>query len=731
MFVKQTTALTAACFLGAESSAWADSFLGAYQSSAKQKGWYDRPMRWAQVAFAEDDPGNYDPQFWLDYFKRLHIDAACLNAGGVVAFYPTEIPMHYRSKWLGNMDTFGDLMKGCRALGMNVIARTDAHACHQDVYDAHPDWIAVDAQGNKRKHPSDPDYWITCALGPYNFEFMTTVHEEIMTKYMVDGIFTNRWAGSGMCYCEHCEKNFHAFSGMALPGTLDPLDSARRQYVVWHQQRLFELWRLWNDRIQKINPNASYIANAGGGALSELDMKTVSELAPTLFADRQGRAGLMAPWANGKNGKEYRATMGNKAIVGIFSVGLEDKYRWKDSVQSDDEIRLWVMDGVAQGLRPWFTKFDAKVIDKRWMPVVEEIYKWHAANEVYLRNERPLARVALVYSQQTATFYGGENARAKVEDPSLGFYQALVEARIPFEMVHDHLLDPEHISQFRTLILPNIAALSTVQCKQIEEFVERGGSVVATFETSLYDEWGVRRKNFGLASLLGVNYGGKVEGPMLNSYLTLEKDPATGRFPALLRGFEDAVRIINGVNQVAITPEGKGVYPLEVVPTYPDLPMEEVFPRKGVKGQVGAVMRELGKGRVVYFPGDIDRTFWETLDFDQARLLRNAVLWATNEPAPLTVEGKGVLDVSVWTQKNSMTAHLVNLTNPMMMKGPIREIIPTTKQQVSVRVPQGQKVTRVHLLVAGTDAQYTNEGGVIRLEVPSIALHEVVAIDLA
>ncbi len=110
-------------------------------------------------------------------------------------------------------------------------------------------------------------------------------------------------------------------------------------------------------------------------------MKTIGELAPTIFADRQARSGLMAPWANGKNGKEYRATMGKKAIVGIFSMGLEEKYRWKDSVQNGDEIRLWVADGIAQDLRPWFTKFDAKLIDKRWVPVIEEIYKWHFANE--------------------------------------------------------------------------------------------------------------------------------------------------------------------------------------------------------------------------------------------------------------------------------------------------------------------------------------------------------------
>jgi hypothetical protein len=730
-FVMQAAGLTVSSYLDMKPGTWDLSLAAAAELATPPRGWYDRPMRWAQVGFVEDDPGNYDQKFWVDYFKRIHVDAVCLNAGGVVAFYPTEIPMHYRSKWLGKMDLFGNLMKSCRALGMNVIARTDAHACHQDVYATHPDWIAVDESGKKRRHPSDPDYWITCALGPYNFDFMTTVHQEIMTKYMPDGIFTNRWAGSGMCYCEHCVSNFHNFSGLPLPRTLNPQDPARKQYVVWHQQRLFELWRLWNGKIQAINPNASYIANAGGGALSELDMKTVGELAPTLFADRQARSGLMPPWANGKNAKEYRATMGNKAIVGIFSMGLEEKYRWKDSVQSSDEIRLWVMDGVAHGLRPWFTKFDAKVIDPRWLPVVEGIYKWHAANEAYLRNTHPLARVGLVYSQQTAIFYGGENAQRKVEDASLGFYQALIEARIPFEMVHDRLLDPAHIDQFRTLILPNIAALSTAQCKQIEEFVARGGSVVATFETSLYDEWGVRRNDFGLASLFGANYAGEVSGPMLNSYLSLQKDSATGQFHPLLHGFEDSVRIINGANQAKVKASGIGTYPLQVVPTYPDLPMEEVFSRKDTPGQVGAIAREVGKGRVVYLPADIDRTFWETLNFDQAKLLRNAVLWATNEVAPLSVEGKGILDISIWSQTNSITAHLVNLTNPMMMKGPIREIIPISQQKVSIRIPPGRRISRVHLLVAGTDVHYTNDASIIRLEIPSIDLHEVIAIDLA
>jgi hypothetical protein len=118
------------------------------------------------------------------------------------------------------------------------------------------------------------------------------------------------------------------------------------------------------------------------------------------------------------------------------------------------------------------------------------------------------------------------------------------------------------------------------------------------------------------------------------------------------------------------------------------------------------------------------------ISIDHARLLKNAVLWATNEEQPLEVSGAGVLDISIWMQKNSMAVHLVNLTNPMMMKGPIREIIPAPPQQVRIRVPEGRKITGVHFLVSGGKASFRQTNNVIDVAVPSIGLHEVIAVDL-
>jgi putative glycosyl hydrolase-like family 6 (GHL6) protein/glycosyl hydrolase family 42 (putative beta-galactosidase) len=693
--------------------------------------WVNKPMRWAQLTLVEDDPGKFDPKFWLDYFKRTHSDAVCLSAGGCVAYYPTKVPFHHRSQWLDNSDPFGELVAGCRKLDMVVIARTDPHATYDDVHDEHPDWIAVDASGQRRRHWASPEMWVTCALGPYNFEFMTEVKREIMSRYRVDGIFINRWDGSGMCYCEHCHKHFHETTGLSLPRTNDLQDPGRRGYVLWRQQRLFDLWQLWDREVRKVNPNSCVIPNTGGGATSSLDMKKIGEMAPTLIADRQARRGLTVPWANGKNGKEFRATMGGKPIVGIFSVGVEEPYRWKDSVQSEAEIRIWVADGIANDLRPWFTKFSGVLHDERWLRVVEDIYRRCARWEKYLRNETPLARVGLVYSQQTAWFYGGDRAGARVEDHTLGWYQALIEARIPFEMVHDRLLDAAHLDPFKTLILPNITALSDAQCRQLREYVARGGSLIATYETSLYDEWGVKRKDFALADLFGVNFTGKIDGPMHNAYLRLEHEAARGH--PLLKGLEDAPRIVHGVWRLDVRETFSFPQrPVTLIPSYPDLPMEKVYPRVTRTDKAEVYLRDLGLpgGRVVYFPWDIDRTFWEVLCVDHFKLLRNAVEWATNEESPVTVTGPGILDLTVWRQKDSMTVHLVNLTNPMMMKGPMRELIPVGPQKVRLRLPDGIKPRKVHLLAANKTPRVERAGHHLTFTVPSVLDHEIVAIDL-
>ena len=87
-----------------------------------------------------------------------------------------------------------------------------------------------------------------------------------------------------------------------------------------------------------------------------------------------------------------------------------------------------------------------------------------------------------------------------------------------------------------------------------------------------------------------------------------------------------------------------------------------------------------------------------------------------------------MLDVTIWRQRESLTVHMVNLTNSMTMKGSIREFIPSPPQEATTRVPAKPK--RVHLLVSAHQPAVREAAGEVTLTVPSILDHEVIAIDL-
>ncbi|HTH81643.1 MAG TPA: alpha-amylase family protein [Mucilaginibacter sp.] len=722
-FIKTSTIAGAYAAVGPSLLTHANGWMPADRSLfIDDAAWFNRSIRWAQLAFVENDPAKCDPDFWLAYFKRIHADGALLSAGGVVAFYPTEVPLHHRSDYLGNKDLLGYMVEGCRKMNMTVCLRTDPHAARQDVYDAHPDRIAVTADGKKRRHWANPDLWVTCGLGPYNFEFMTAVHKEIMTKYKPEGIFSNRWQGSGMCYCEHCVENFKKFSGgMDLPRGEGGAVAAK--YNEWYVARLKELWFLWDAEIRKIKPVSRFIPNGFP------DRKLTGQLADIFFVDRQARTGAIPPWNSGKGAKELRASgMGMKPLMHIFSVGLEDSPRWKDSVNSAAELRVWAVDGVANGMNPCFVKFGATPIDKRWFDPIAEIYQGFYRSDKYLRNIAPMARIAVV--DQGAANVGGKPWQQNEGYHLNGMYHNLVEGHMPFELINASALSGESLKPFKLLILPNTAALTDAQCEVIKKFVENGGSLVATFESSLYDGAGKKRADFGLADVFGVQYDDGVEGPMQNSYLRLRGD-ATNEFHPVLEGLEDANRIINGIYRIKVTPRSNNFpSPVTLVQTYPDLPMEDVYTRKPDSDIRELYLSQKGNSRVAYIPWDIERTFWQYLTPDHGKLLSNVIKWALNEEPIVTVKSPGVIETTAWRQKNSMAIHLVNLTNPMMMKGPFREFIPVDAE-VSIKIPANAKVTGVQLPVSQRKPAYTVKDGRVLLSVTHIMDHEIIGIDLA
>ena len=216
--------------------------------------------------------------------------------------------------------------------------------------------------------------------------------------------------------------------------------------------------------------------------------------------------------------------MGRRPIGGIFSVGVEEPYRWKDSVQSEPEIELWVAEGTANGMRPWVTKFSGVLYDRRWLPVVERIYDWHYRHERYLRNEAPLARVALLVLGADGALPSGRRAPAIAPRITCsGCITRCSRRGCRSSWCTRPSSPPSGSTGSRCWCSPTRRRSRTRSARRSATTSQRGGSLVATFASSLLRR--VRpapRSDFGLADVFGVSFGGRIDGPMQNSYLSLD-----------------------------------------------------------------------------------------------------------------------------------------------------------------------------------------------------------------
>ena len=681
--------------------------------------WYRSATRWTQLTLAEDDPIRFDPAYWIEIFKRTQSNATCISAGGYVAYYPSKVPLHHVSRFIGETDPFGTLVDGARELGMHVMARVDPHAIHQDAADAHPEWIAVDAEGNPRRHWAFPEVWVTCAYSDYNFKFMPEVLRELTANYDIDAIFANRWQGHGVCYCQSCTTNFKAATGHDLPRDDSVENPAWRAWSGWRRQQLSRLVVEWDEAMKAIKPHTSFIPNMGSVSLMEFDLAMIERYCPFLCVDDQARHGTEPVWMSGRNGKRMRATFPERPAILITSIGPEDKYRWKDSVTTGPEMRAWMDNGTTQGLLPWFTKFNGVVPDDRWVAPISDSFALHAKLEPALAGTKPVAEVAIL-DPSTTLRHHGQDTRRTAEADDLGFYHALVEAKIPFELVSDQAMTPEGLDRFRVLVLANNTCLDDDQVRMLEAYVARGGAIVAAHESGTRTADNTPRDTLGLGPLLGVTRTAPTRGIVKNTYVALNGDnPIT-------QGFDGASRIIGGTYLMAVDAAADTEQPFLYVPDFPDLPMEEVYPREAPKGAAVVTRQHAGGGRTVFIPWNIGGIFWEVMTRDHGRLIENAVRWALGKRPDVETTGKAVLDISVREGEDATTVVLNNLTNPMMMKGPIRDIYPVGPQQLSLAIPEGRRFARADLLVAGGALEGTVAEGRVSVTIPGLETLEAV-----
>jgi hypothetical protein len=757
-FLKKTTFAAAAL----TSSGIIHNTYGAINKQAEKNNdqpWYRNTYRWGQTNITEMDPKRYDIKWWREYWKKTNTQGVIINAGGIVAYYPSKYPLHYQAEFLNGRDLYGELAKAAHDDGLKVLARMDSNRAHEPFYKAHPDWFAVDGNGQPYRAG---DLYISCINGPYYEEFLVGVLKEIIERTKPEGITDNSWSGldrNSICHCKYCAKRFSDRTGKALPTKKDWNDPVYREWIQWNYERRLEIWDL-NNRITKEagGPNCLWIGmNSGsvsGQSNSFRNNKEIFSRAEIIMLDHQARSDSSGFQNNGEAGKMLHGLLGwDKLIPESMAQYQAGKPTFRVASKPEPEARMWMLDGIAGGIQPWWHFIGAYHEDRRMYHTIEPVNQWHKANESYLVNRRPIASVGVVWSQQNTDFYGRDNAEELVELPFRGMTNALIEARIPYIPVHVDHIDRE-APNLSLLILPNVAAMSDKQVASVRQFVERGGGLIATGASSLYNEWGDIRKDFALADLFGahVTSGTKKladpEAPKsvsqtLHSYLRLIPElraqtygPIVGTEPKItgtrhevLNGFEGTDIIPFGGVLEELEIDAHALVPLTFVPVFPVYPPETAWMREPQTNIPGLVLNTSNQGgRVAYLPADLDRRFGRDNLPDHGNLLTNLVRWAAKDSMPLNVKGSGFIDCHLYRQENRLILHLVNLTSAGTWRAPVHELIPVGPLKVRIKLPSGISGNNLKFLVGDKPKKVKTDKGWITFRVKSILDHEVVVI---
>jgi hypothetical protein len=290
--------------------------------------------------------------------------------------------------------------------------------------------------------------------------------------------------------------------------------------------------------------------------------------------------------------------------------------------------------------------------------------------------------------------------------PYVGMYAGLLHARLPVKELHPNHLTQASLKGFRVLVLANEVCLSEEQCEVIRRLVRGGMGLIATGETSLYYPTGKRRQDFGLADVFGCS--------------------ATGQSLPIAEG-RQIVRSADHPVAAALPEAGVPDHEEHLI-VRPTQAQTVAVVQTGEAKAPALLVREFGKGRVVYLPGRLDSSYSNWADAAFPKLMAAAVDWVCHGEVPVRVGGEGLVGVTLFEQpqRNRWLVHLVNFSADWSAS--YDELKPMANVGLTVRPPQGKQVRSARAVLAGQDLPLRTSGGVVSVTLPRLEEYEIVAV---
>ena len=687
--------------------------------SALPDPWQKHVRRVGQTNMTEHDPAIMDIDAWADYWQSVKAEIVFVSVTGILAFYPSKVPFHRHGKFLNDRDFFGECVAAAKKRGMRVVARMSPDLNWGDALEAHPEWAMRHKDGSVQFSGEEPRLFKTCMFSTYMDDYVTAIIREVSSRYDVDCFYTNGWPPLGSlpdCHCAVCSN---------LPAAGTP--------AFWRAftDRVLTLWGRYDALAKEKTADCFFFANSGGSVRGVPNLDRLGKTAAWFQADNQGRTYEdPAIWGCSMQGRVCNAVLDGKFAANVTAAYSTGSPGWRNLSKNPEEARMWLSQTSASGMVPYFHFVGAEAgrgEDLRWQKVGADYFQWTARHDAHLATVRSIANIGVVIGQGTQLLYPGPKtarSRGYMQETMQGLYEVLLRGRFAFDFVHEDRLELDRLAKYRALLLPNVAMLSDRQCDQLRTFARAGGSLMASFETGLYDENLVPRADFGLADLFGASAAGDAIGTNGNPYYARIADrPAAHR---ILDGFADTNWLPGAQNRVPLKPIQDPL--LTVVPGFVRYPPELAYPPVSHTQEPAIVLREAGASRTAWLAGDVERTCWLTGHGDLLRLLNNTIRWVTHDEFSVAVEGPGLLEMFCWETRPGYAVHLLNYSNANAFHGWLQSVYQLGEQRVTMKLPTGINVRSVELLRAEHPIPFRFENQVVQFAVPSVGDYEVAAI---
>jgi hypothetical protein len=560
--------------------------------------------------------------------------------------------------------------------------------------EAHPDWMQRNEDG------SMPKIYNTgispCVNSPYR-EWVFQILRDL-AKYPIDGVFFDGPIFfPESCYCEHCKRKWAAQNpGTPMPSKKVRAGGAAARLLDFQSHSLSDFLHDARMALKANNPELLLYMNSGvrGANWASARMNRVLVDQQDILGSEggflSGDLTRMSLWKPGLTARLLERQAGGKPTQIFTAVSHKP---WTFSLLPGPELGLCFFDALANGASCSFA-FTPDDLNQPETQKVATLNEYLARNERFYMGTHSEARTALVWSDVTANFYAGAAAQmididriaARSEIGNLdgefnGMADALVRSHTPFDVVDDVALERESLARYKTIVLPNAACLSDAVAMRLTNWVKNGGTLVATFETGLYNQTGLRRTDFALADAMGVRAVGKIAGPMLHDYMKpLANHNANLRTRALVEAttYHVAIRCEGAKTEMQFMKPLAGRY--DGLPELSDDP--------------ALVEHPYGAGRVIYFSGDLGNSIQTFHLAEHVELLRP---WFVSPVKLLNAPGSVEVVVRSQAAGTRWLVHLVNATGEMTR--PIRNIMPI--YDIRIQLPPERKLRKVTAVRSG------------------------------